>query len=112
MTTPTPSQAQLASGQTLTRILAAGDEMFYASGTLHLSTSALTGDYALPGQVLRLQAGQSWRAPGLLWIQITAVGAQARIRWSPALTPVAPAPRANWGTRIGALFKHWQAARS
>lgn len=112
MTAPTPSHAQLASGQTLTRVLAAGDEVFCASGSLHLSTSALTGDYALPGQSLRLQAGQSWRAPGVLWIQVTAIAAQARIRWSPAVMPVAPARPADWGTRIGALFKHWRAARS
>lgn len=112
MTAPTPTQARLASGQTLTRALAAGDEMFCASGTLHLSTSMLAGDYALPGQSLRLQAGQSWRAPGVLFIQITAIDAPAQIRWSPAVIPAAPPRRADWGTRIAALFKHGRAART
>ena len=40
---PAPALAPLARGQTLTRAFAAGDELFCASGTLQLNTSALAG---------------------------------------------------------------------
>lgn len=107
--------AFLASGQTLTRAFAAGDELFCAAGTLQLRTSALAGIEALPGLGLRLQAGQSWRAPAALWLQITAVQASARLRCSPA----APAPEMgasaaipDWRQRTGAFFSRWPALRA
>ena len=100
---PAPDLAPLARGQTLTRAFAAGDELFCADGTLQLNTSALAGIEALPGLQLRLQAGQSWRAPAALRLQITALEGQARLRCSPAAgVAAAPAPASDWRARAAA----------
>lgn len=101
---PAPALAPLACGQTLTRAFAAGDELFCAQGTLQLNTSALAGIEAMPGLQLRLRAGQNWRAPAALWLQVTALDGQARLRCSPAPLPMtAPAPP-DWRARVAALL--------
>lgn len=110
---PAPALAPLARGQTLTRAFAAGDELFCASGTLQLNTSALPGIEALPGLQLRLQAGQSWRVPAALSLQITALESQARWRCSPAADVVpAPAPASDWRARAAAWLGSWRALRA
>ena len=110
---PAPALAPLARGQTLTRTFAAGDELFCASGTLQLNMSALAGIEALPGLQLRLQAGQSWRAPALLQLQITALDGQARLRCSPAASMVpAAAPASDWRARAAAWLGSRRALRT
>lgn len=107
--TPAPALALLARGQTLTRAFAAGDELFCASGTLELNTSVLAGIEAMAGLQLRLHAGQSWRAPAALWLQVTALDGQAQLRClaapTPApLAPLAPPPTRHWRARIAAML--------
>jgi hypothetical protein len=110
---PAPALAPLARGQTLTRAFAAGDELFCASGTLQLEMSALAGIDAMPGLQLRLQAGQSWRAPAPLRLQITALDGQARLRCSPAAAVVpAPAPASDWRARAAGWLGSRRALRT
>ncbi|MEG2631335.1 MAG: hypothetical protein RSB42_10725, partial [Comamonas sp.] len=62
---------------------------------------------------LRLQAGQSWRAPAALRLQITALESQARWRCSPAADVVpAPAPASDWRARAAAWLGSWRALRA
>ena len=104
--TPAPALALLARGQTLTRALAAGDELFCASGTLELNTSVLAGIEAMAGLQLRLHAGQSWRAPAALWLQVTALDGQAQLRClaAPTPAPLAPPVTRPWRARIAAML--------
>ena len=106
------SLERLAAGQTLVRALAAGDELFCAAGALQLQTSALPGIDALPGLQLRLHAGQGWRAPAPLLLQITAVNAPARMRCTPAPLPVQAPTATPWTARAGALFRSWRPLRA
>lgn len=106
--TPAPFSSSLAAGQTLTRAFAAGDELFCAAGTLQLRSSALAGIDAVPGLKLTLRAGQSWRAPMTLWLQLTAVDAATRLRCTPAAAPEQAAPAADWRARASALFRSWR----
>ncbi|MEG1768601.1 MAG: hypothetical protein RR311_09050 [Comamonas sp.] len=101
---PAPALAPLACGQTLTRAFAAGDELFCASGTLQLNMSALAGVEAMAGLQLRLQAGQSWRAPAPLRLQIMALGGPAQLRCSPAPAPLAEPASPDWRARVAAFF--------
>lgn len=104
-----PCSFMLAAGQTQARALAAGDELFCATGTLQLQTSALAGIEALPGLALRLHPGQSWRAPAALLLQITAVGAPARLHCSAlAARPPEVRPATGWRARLGAWFSGWR----
>lgn len=103
-TAPAPALAPLARGQTLTRAFAAGDELFCASGTLQLDTSVLAGIEAIPGLQLRLHAGQSWRAPTALWLQVTALEGQAQLRCLAAPRPLAPPASGNWRARAAAFL--------
>ena len=111
--TPAPTPARLAAGQTLTRALAAGDELFCAAGTLHLCSSALAGIDHVAGVQLQLRAGQSWRAPSAVWIQLTALDASAawHCRSAPAMQEPAAAAapsRARWRTRAAAWLRSWR----
>lgn len=106
--TPAPFAARLAAGQTLTRAFAAGDELFCAAGTLHLRSSALAGIDAAPGLALALRAGQSWRAPTALWLQLTAVSASAQLRCTPCDVPAPLVPTADWRARARAVFRSWR----
>lgn len=103
-----PALAQLACGQTLSHTFAAGDELFCAAGTLQLNTSALAGIEAATGLQLRLHAGQSWRAPAALRLQITALEGTARWRCSPAARPPLTAAPTDWRTRAVALLGSWR----
>ena len=111
--TPAPFAARLAAGQTMTHALAAGDELFCAAGTLHLCSSALAGIDTVAGLQLQLRAGQGWRAPCALRVQITALnaGAEWHCRPAPAITAMATpdAVGAAWRTRAGAWFRSWRA---
>ena len=106
MQTTAPALATLARGQTLTRAFAAGDELFCASGTLQLNTSVLAGIEATPGLQLRLHAGQSWRAPAALWLQVTALDSRAQLRClaAPAAEPLAPPASGSWRARAAAFL--------
>ncbi|WP_159916328.1 hypothetical protein [Pantoea sp. 18069] len=110
-TAPAPTLAPLARGQTLTRAFAAGDELFCATGTLQLNSSALAGIDALPGLQWRLQAGQSWRAPAALRLQITALAGPAHLRCSPVAAPARPPAASDWRARAGALLRSWRTLR-
>lgn len=104
--------ARLAAGQTMARALAAGDELFCASGTLQLCSSALAGIDAVAALQWQLRAGQSWRAPAALRLQVTALHSSAEWHCRPA--PVAEAEAsasaaaAGWRARAGALFRSWR----
>lgn len=109
--TPAPSTTRLAPGQTLTRALAAGDELFCAAGTLLLCSSPLAGIDAVAALQLQLCAGQSWRAPAALWVQVTALNASAdwRCRPAPATEAAAAVPAtAGWRSRAGAWLRSWR----
>lgn len=99
----------LAAGQSLTCTLAAGDELFCAEGRLQLQTSAVPGMDTLPGLALRLHAGQSWRAPAALVVQITALGAASRLHRTPAAPlPAQPRAAAQRAARVAAWLRRWR----
>ncbi|MOA44464.1 hypothetical protein D3C78_1667490 [compost metagenome] len=64
----------------------------------------LAGIEATPGLQLRLHAGQSWRAPAPLRLQIMALGGPARLRWSQAPAALAEPASPDWRARVAAFF--------
>lgn len=91
-----PRHRQLHPHQTQRLMLSAGMELFCAQGQLLLQTSTLTS--LEQGLSIHLAVGQSWRAPGDIWVQVSALGHPAgmQISQAPAPTRPAPTPSSPW----------------
>ena len=70
---------QLTQGQVLTLQLGEGCTLTCLSGSIELHSPALPGLAAYGAYSLRLHTGQSWRAPGIVWVQLQSHGPTAKV---------------------------------
>lgn len=70
---------QLTQGQMQTLQLGEGYTLTCLSGSIELQSPALPGLAAYGGYRLRLHTGQSWRAPGIVWVQLQSLGLAAKV---------------------------------
>ena len=70
---------QLTQGQVLTLQLGEGCTLTCLSGSLEFQSPSLPGLAAYGAYSLRLHTGQSWRAPGVVWVQLKSLGPAAKV---------------------------------
>lgn len=70
---------QLTQGQMLTLQLAEGSTLTCLSSSIEIQSTALPSLDAFGGYSLRLRTGQSWRAPGMVWVQLQSLESSARV---------------------------------
>ena len=70
---------QLTQGQMQTLQLGEGCTLTCLSGSIELQSPALPGLAAYGAYNLRLHTRQSWRAPGIIWVQLQSHGSTAKV---------------------------------
>ena len=70
---------QLTQGQMLTLQLGEDCTLTCLSGSIEFQSPSLPGLAAYGGYSLRLHTGQSWRAPGIVWVQLQSLGPAAKV---------------------------------
>ena len=75
----TTARHQLTPGQMQTLQLGEGCTLTCLSGSIELQSPALPGLDIYGGYRLRLHTGQSWRAPGIVWVQLQSLGPAAKV---------------------------------
>ena len=75
----TTARHQLTQGQMQTLQLDEGCTLTCLSGSIEFQSPALPGLAAYGGYSLRLHTGQSWRAPGIVWVQLQSLGPAAKV---------------------------------
>ena len=70
---------QLTQGQMQTLQLGEGCTLTCLSGSIELQSPALPGLAAYGAYSLHLHTGQSWRAPGIVWVQLQSHGPTAKV---------------------------------
>ena len=75
----TTARHQLTQGQMQTLQLDEDCTLTCLSGSIELQSPALPGLAAYGGYSLRLHTGQSWRAPGVVWVQLQSLGPAAKV---------------------------------
>ena len=75
----TTARHQLTQGQMQTLQLDEGCTLTCLSGSIEFQSPALPGLAAYGGYSLRLHTGQSWRAPGIVWVQLQCLGPAAKV---------------------------------
>ena len=75
----TTARHQLTQGQMQTLQLDEGCTLTCLSGSIEFQSPALPGLAAYGAYSLRLHTGQSWRAPGIVWVQLQSLGPAAKV---------------------------------
>lgn len=75
----TTARHQLTQGQMQTLQLDEGCTLTCLSGSLEFQSPSLPGLAAYGAYSLRLHTGQSWRAPGVVWVQLQSLGPAAKV---------------------------------
>ncbi|MDR2299199.1 MAG: hypothetical protein LBE30_12785 [Comamonas sp.] len=79
-TKSTIEQHTLTPGNLLTLRLPEGSTLLCLGAAIQLSTTPLPSLDACSGYQMQLHNGQSWRAPGALWVQLLCVDERSRIQ--------------------------------
>ena len=97
----TPQRHPLFPGQMLALALSDGSTLTCLGAPIQLSTTPLAALDACSGYSMRLHSGQSWRAPGTLWVQLVCVDERSSVQVQRAM----PAEKQN---RLGlADLRRW-----
>jgi len=101
LTENSTQQHALAPGHMLTLALTEGSTLLCLGAPVQLSTTPLSALDACTGYSMLLYNGQSWCAPGALWVQVLCVEGRSSIRVQPSV----PAAKEN---RLGlADLRRW-----
>ncbi|MDH1702226.1 hypothetical protein [Comamonas terrigena] len=102
---PTPQLFCIHPGQAHALVVAAGSELFCSHGSLLLHSGPQGLVDGAPSLQWQLSTGQRWRAPCLLWLQVSSQGGTARLQCSMAPLPASAAPSATPWQRLRALLR-------
>lgn len=86
-------------------VVPAGSELFCSHGSLLLHSGPQGLVDGAPSLQWQLSTGQRWRAPCLLWLQVSSQGGTARLQCSMAPLPASAAPPATPWQRLRALLR-------
>ncbi|MFD2752842.1 hypothetical protein [Comamonas terrae] len=75
----------LSPGQMLTLALTEGSTLTCLGAPIQLSATPLAALDACSGYSMCLRNGQSWRAPGRLWVQLVCVGERSSVQVQPGM---------------------------